>query len=89
MEVGHTGRSVGRHPHASLQQAVHTLFVRMYMVYNSDGEPGTFCDMEDLEDTQDFYEYALTGVFNPDAGKIFYSYEGNESVAVGGYKSNT
>ena len=29
--------------------------------------PGHFCDMEDLEDTQDFYEYALPDVFTPDA----------------------
>ena len=28
-------------------------------IYDSGGEPGSFCDMEDLEDTQDFYEYAL------------------------------
>ena len=32
--------------------------------------PGNFCDMEDLEDTQDFYEYALTDVFTPDVGKF-------------------
>ena len=28
MEAGHTGRSVGRRPRASLQRAVRTLFVR-------------------------------------------------------------
>ena len=39
-------------------------------VYNSDGEPGPFCYMEDLEDTQDFDEYALFYVFPPDSGKI-------------------
>ena len=27
--------------------------------------------MEDLEDIQDFYEYALPDVFNPDAGKFY------------------
>ena len=32
-------------------------------VYDSDGEPGPLCDMEDLEDTQDFYEYALPNIF--------------------------
>ena len=31
-------------------------------VYDSDGEPGPFCDMEDLEDTQDFDEYNLPNV---------------------------
>ena len=31
--------------------------------------PGNFCDMEDLEDTQDFYEYDLPNAFTPDAGK--------------------
>ena len=36
--------------------------------------------MEDLEDTQYIYEYALPDFFTPDAGKNFYSYEGNESV---------
>ena len=29
------------------------------------------CDMEDLEDTQDFYEYALPNVFTPGAGKVY------------------
>ena len=26
--------------------------------------------MEDLEDTQDIYEYALPDILNPDAGKL-------------------
>ena len=34
------------------------------MVNASDGESGTFCDMEDLEDTADFDEYNLL-VFPP------------------------
>ena len=29
--------------------------------------PGPFCDMEDLEDTQAFYEYSLPDVFTPDS----------------------
>ena len=53
-------------------------------VYGSNGRTGTFlCDTEDLKDTQYFYEYALPDVFTPDAGKNFYCYEGNESVAGG------
>ena len=44
--------------------------------------------MEDLEDTQYFYEYALPDIFTPDAGKFFYGYEGNEYVVGGGDKSN-
>ena len=44
--------------------------------------------MEDLEDTQDFDEYALPDIFFPDVGKTFSDYEGNESVAEGGHKSN-
>ena len=44
--------------------------------------------MEDLEDTQDFDEYNLPNVFTPDAGKHFSDYEGNESVAEGGDRSN-
>ena len=32
-------------------------------MYDSDGEPGPFCDMVDLEDTQDFDEYNLPDVF--------------------------
>ena len=55
-------------------------------VYSSDGEPGPFCDMEDLENTQDFDDYVLPDVSPPDAGKIFSDYEGNESVAEGGEK---
>ena len=43
---------------------------RLNKVYDSDWESGTFCDMEDLEDNQDFYEYALPDVFTPDARKI-------------------
>ena len=30
--------------------------------------PGPFCDIEDLEDTQFFYEYALPDFFTPDTG---------------------
>ena len=33
--------------------------------------------MEDIEDNQDFYEYALPDVFTPDAGICFSGYEGN------------
>ena len=44
--------------------------------------------MEDLEDTQYFYEYALPDVFTPDVGNFIYGYEGNEYVAGGGDKSN-
>ena len=44
--------------------------------------------MEDIEDTQYFDDYALPGVVPPDAGKKIYDYEGNESVAEGGDKSN-
>ena len=39
-------------------------------VYDSDGEPGLFCDMEDLEDTQYFDEYALPDDSPPDAGSF-------------------
>ena len=56
--------------------------------YDSYGEPGTFCDMEDIEDTQDFYEYSLPDVFNPDSGIVFSCYEDSEYVAEGGDKSN-
>ena len=48
----------------------------------------SFCDMEYLEDTQYFYEYALPDVFNPDAGIVFSCYEDSEYVAEGGDKSN-
>ena len=61
---------------------------KLNKVYDSDGEPGPFFDLEDLEDTQDFYDYVLPDVFTPDAGKNFYGYEGNESVAGGRDKSN-
>ena len=44
--------------------------------------------MKDLENTQDFYEYALPDVSPPDSGKLFSYYEGSESVAEGGDKSN-
>ena len=37
-------------------------------VYDSDREPGPFCNMEDIEDTQYVYEYALPDVSTPDAG---------------------
>ena len=39
-------------------------------VYNSDGEPEHFYDMEDIEDTQDFDEYALSDVPPPDSGNV-------------------
>ena len=32
---------------------------RFNKFYDSDGDSGPFCDMEDLEDTQDFDKYAL------------------------------
>ena len=60
----------------------------MNKIYDSDGEPGPFCDMEDPEDTQYFYKYARPDVFLPGAGKIFSDYGGNEYVAEGGEKSN-
>ena len=60
---------------------------RFNKVYDSDGGPGPFCDMEDLEDTQYFDDYALPDVSPPGAGKIS-DYEVNESVAEGGDKSN-
>ena len=41
---------------------------RLNKVYDSDGEPVIFCYMEDIEDTQYFYEYSLPDVFTPDAG---------------------
>ena len=44
--------------------------------------------MKDLENTQDFYEYALPDVSPSDAGKLFSDYEGNEYGAEGGDKSN-
>ena len=44
--------------------------------------------MEYLEDTQDFYEYALPDVFFPGSGKHLSDCEGNEYVAEGCYKSN-
>ena len=43
---------------------------RFNKVYVSDGEPGTFCDMEYIEDTHDFDECALPDFFPPDAGKF-------------------
>ena len=45
--------------------------------------------MEDLEYTQNIYEYALPDVFTHNAGKSFYGYEGNEYVAGGEDTSNT
>ena len=59
---------------------------RLNKVYDSDGEPGLFCDMEDLEDTQDIDKYALFDVLPPAYEKS--DYEGNESVAGGGDRSN-
>ena len=49
--------------------------------------PGPFCNTEDLEDTQHFYEYSIPDVL-PLILEKFYGYEGNESVAEGGDKSN-
>ena len=43
---------------------------RFNKVYDSDGELGPLCDMEDLEDTQDLDEYNLPDVFPPDAGNF-------------------
>ena len=60
---------------------------RFNEVYDSDGKPGPFCDMEDLEYTQEFDEYALPDFLSPGDGKIS-DYEGNESVSEGGDKSN-
>ena len=42
---------------------------RFNNVYNSDGEPGPFSDMEDIEDTKYFDEYALLDVPPPNSGK--------------------
>ena len=39
--------------------------------YDSDGEPGHFCDMEDLEDNQYFVDSALPDVFPLDTGDFF------------------
>ena len=50
---------------------------RFNKVYGSDGEPGSFCDMEDHEDTKYFHDYTLPNVFPPDDGRIFSVYEGN------------
>ena len=50
---------------------------RLNKVYNSDGGPGPLCDMEDLEDTQYFDEYALPNILPPDPGKKISGYEGN------------
>ena len=59
---------------------------RFNKVYDSGGEPGPLCDMEDLEYNKYFDEYALPDVLPPDAGKHFSDYEGNKSVAEGGDK---
>ena len=32
--------------------------------------PGPFCDMEDIECNQYFYEYDLPDVFTPDSGNV-------------------
>ena len=52
---------------------VHLLGMRgtFNRVYDSDGESGPFCDMEDPEATQDFYEYALPDVLTPDSGNKY------------------
>ena len=61
---------------------------RFNKVHDCDEESGPFCDMEDLEDNQDFDEYTLPDIYPPDAGKNSSYYEGNESIAEGGGKSN-
>ena len=58
-------------------------------VYDSYGEPGPFCDMEYLEDTQYFGEDALpTAPPPPDAGDNDSDDEDNESVVEVGGESN-
>ena len=57
-------------------------------IYNGDGEPGTFCDMEDIADTQYFDEYALPDFFLLDTGKSFSDYECNEYFSERGDKLN-
>ena len=52
------------------------------------GGPGPLCDMEDLEDTQYFDEYALPNILPPDPGKKISGYEGNWYFAEGGGNSN-
>ena len=42
---------------------------RFNKVYDSDVEPGLLCDMEDIEDTQYYDDYALPDVPPPDAEK--------------------
>ena len=44
--------------------------------------------MEDLEDAQYFYDYALPDVFSLGDGKTLSDYEGNEYVTEGGDKLN-
>ena len=61
---------------------------RFNNVYDSDGVPVPFCDIEYLEDTQYFYEYALPDVFSLGDGKTLSDYEGNEYVTEGGDKLN-
>ena len=50
--------------------------------------PRLFCDREDLEYTQDLYEFSPPDVCTPDSGIVFIGYEGNESVAGGRDTSN-
>ena len=56
--------------------------------YDSDGEPGPFCDAEDLEDTQIFYKDYLPDVVPLDDGENYSSDEGEKSVAEGGDRQN-
>ena len=57
-------------------------------VYDSYGEPGPFCDMEYLEDTQYFGEDALPTALPPDAGDNDSDNEDNQSVVEVGDESN-
>ena len=45
---------------------------RFNKVYDSYGETGPLCDMEDIEYTQDFDEYALPDAPPPDAGNFLW-----------------
>ena len=56
--------------------------------YDTDGEPGPLCDVEDIEDNQDFDQDALPDIFPLDAGENASDGEGKESVLEGCDKSN-
>ena len=53
---------------------------RFNKVYGGDGVPVPLFDMEDIEDTQLFDEYALPDAPPPDAGQHVSDYERNGSV---------